>query len=97
MNRALIRFCLLIVFSLGMLLPAKLLAQQNGNKTRILFLLDASGSMLAQMDKATLNNMETMGIQFVTLCLRPWAVQVEQEFAVKLLTQTELYSETYFD
>jgi HK97 family phage portal protein len=52
--------------------------------------------LLAQMDKATLNNMETMGIQFVTLCLRPWAVQVEQEFAVKLLTQTELYSETYF-
>ncbi|MCC6684888.1 MAG: VWA domain-containing protein, partial [Bacteroidia bacterium] len=51
MNRALIRFCLLIVFSLGMLQPAALCAQQNGNKTRILFLLDASGSMLAQMDK----------------------------------------------
>ncbi|MBX7205500.1 MAG: VWA domain-containing protein [Bacteroidia bacterium] len=51
MNRALIRFCLLVVFSVGMLQPAALRAQQNGNKTRILFLLDASGSMLAQMDK----------------------------------------------
>lgn len=52
--------------------------------------------LLAQMDKATLNNMETMGIQFVTLCLRPWAVQVEQEFARKLLTRNERISESYF-
>jgi len=52
--------------------------------------------LLAQMDKATLNNMETMGIQFVTLCLRPWAVQVEQEFARKLLTRNERISEAYF-
>jgi phage portal protein BeeE len=40
--------------------------------------------------------METMGIQFVTLCLRPWAVQVEQEFARKLLTQNERISESHF-
>ena len=52
--------------------------------------------LLAQLDKATLNNMETMGIQFVTMCLRPWAVQVEQEFALKLLTSTEQRSENYF-
>lgn len=52
--------------------------------------------LLAQLDNATLNNMETMGIQFVTLCLRPWAVQVEQEFSRKLLTQNERISETYF-
>lgn len=52
--------------------------------------------LLAQLDNATLNNMETMGIQFVTLCLRPWAVQVEQEFAAKLLTRNELFSESYF-
>ncbi len=52
--------------------------------------------LLAQLDKATLNNMETMGIQFVTLCLRPYAVQAEQEFARKLLTRSELQSENYF-
>ena len=52
--------------------------------------------LLAQMDKATLNNMETMGIQFVTLCLRPYAVQVEQEFARKLLTKSERISEDYY-
>ncbi len=52
--------------------------------------------LLQQLDKATLNNMETMGIQFVNLCLRPWAVQAEQEFARKLLTETERRSESYF-
>lgn len=52
--------------------------------------------LLQQLDKATLNNMETMGIQFVNLCLRPWAVQTEQEFARKLLTADERRSESYF-
>lgn len=52
--------------------------------------------MLGQLDNATLNNMETLQTQFVNLCLRPWAVQFEQECAVKLLTSTELYSETFF-
>lgn len=52
--------------------------------------------LLAQMDKSTFNNMENMSVQFVTLCLRPWAVQCEQEFAAKLLTQNELFSERYF-
>ena len=52
--------------------------------------------LLAQMDKSTFNNMENMSVQFVTLCLRPWAVQCEQEFADKLLTQNELFSERYF-
>lgn len=52
--------------------------------------------LLAQLDKATLNNMETMSIQFVTLCLRPWAVQTEQEFAIKLLTNDELLNERYY-
>lgn len=52
--------------------------------------------MLGQLDNATLNNMETLQTQFVNLCLRPWAVQVEQEFAVKLLTYNELISETFF-
>lgn len=52
--------------------------------------------LLAQMDKSTFNNMENMSVQFVTLCLRPYAVQCEQEFAAKLLTSDELFSERYF-
>lgn len=52
--------------------------------------------MLGQLDNATLNNMETLQTQFVNLTLRPYAVQVEQEFALKLLTETEWRSESYF-
>lgn len=52
--------------------------------------------MLGQLDNATLNNMETLQTQFVNLTLRPYAVQVEQEFALKLLTESEWRSESYF-
>jgi len=52
--------------------------------------------MLGQLDNATLNNMETLQTQFVNLCLRPWAVQTEQEFTLKLLTRDEWMSESYF-
>lgn len=52
--------------------------------------------MLGQLDNATLNNMETLQTQFVNLTLRPYAVQVEQEFALKLLTESEWRGETYF-
>lgn len=52
--------------------------------------------MLGQLDNATLNNMETLQTQFVNLTLRPYAVQVEQEFAIKLLTESEWRGETHF-
>ena len=52
--------------------------------------------MLGQLDNATLNNMETLQTQFVNLTLRPYAIQVEQEFALKLLTENEWRGETHF-
>lgn len=52
--------------------------------------------LLQNMDRATFNNIEMMTTLFVTLCLRPWAVQAEQEFLLKLLTTTEKLSERYF-
>lgn len=52
--------------------------------------------LLAQLDRATFNNIETMNVQFVVLCLRPWCVQAEQEFARKLLTTDEKTSGRYF-
>lgn len=52
--------------------------------------------LLQQLDRATFNNIETMNVQFVTLCLRPWAVQAEQEFARKLLTADEKRNGKYF-
>lgn len=52
--------------------------------------------LLSQMNDATFNNIETMSIEFVTLCLRPWAVQFEQECAVKLLTSEEKTADSHF-
>ena len=52
--------------------------------------------LIGQLDRATFNNIEVMNTQFVTLCLRPWAIQAEQEFAVKLLTREEKTSDRLF-
>lgn len=52
--------------------------------------------LLQNMDRATFNNIEMMTTLFVTLCLRPWAVQAEQEMLIKLLTTSEKMSGSYF-
>ena len=52
--------------------------------------------LLQQLDRATFNNIETMNTQFVSLCLRPWAVQIEQEFTRKMLSGAEKASGRYF-
>lgn len=52
--------------------------------------------LLENMDGATLDNIETMSTQFVTLTLRPWAVQFEQEYLLKTLTRDERESDKYF-
>jgi HK97 family phage portal protein len=52
--------------------------------------------LLQQLDRATFNNIETMNIQFVVLCLKPWAVQFEQEMHIKTLTKAEKTNSGYF-
>jgi len=52
--------------------------------------------LIQDLGDTTFNNVETMSTQFVTLCLRPWSVQTEQEFAVKTLTEQEKRAMEYF-
>jgi HK97 family phage portal protein len=52
--------------------------------------------LLQQLDRATFNNIETMNIQFVVLCLKPWAVQFEQEMFIKTLTKAEKVNSGFF-
>lgn len=52
--------------------------------------------LLAQLDRATFNNIEVMNTQFVTLCLRPWVVQAEQELSRKLLSESEKRNRSHF-
>ena len=45
--------------------------------------------MLNDLEKATFNNMEQMGIYFVMYTLMPWAVKIEQALSKSLLTAEE--------
>lgn len=52
--------------------------------------------LIQDLGDSTFNNVETMSTQFVTICLRPWAVKAEQEFWAKTLTDAEKRSMRYF-
>ena len=52
--------------------------------------------LFQDLGDTTFNNVETMSTQFVTLCLRPFAVQTEQEFFIKTLTRDEKTQGKYF-
>ena len=45
--------------------------------------------MIGDLDKATYNNTELMGIEYVTYTLMPWLVKIQAEFARKLLREDE--------
>lgn len=51
--------------------------------------------MIGDLDKATYNNTELMGIEYVTYTLMPWLVKIQAEFARKLLREDEK-SSLYF-
>lgn len=52
--------------------------------------------LLHHMDRMTFNNVEMLSVQFVTLCIRPWAVQFEQEMARKTLSAAEKATASHF-
>lgn len=56
--------------------------------------------MLQHLDKATFNNIEHLGIEFVVYSLAPWMKIWEQQLSAKLLTENEqqdLFFETDFN
>ena len=52
--------------------------------------------LFQDLGDTTFNNVESLSTQFVTLCLRPFAVQAEQEFFIKTLTKDEKTQGRYF-
>lgn len=52
--------------------------------------------LFQDLGDTTFNNIESMGIQFVNLCLRPWAVEYEQEMWMKTLTENERRADRLF-
>jgi HK97 family phage portal protein len=45
--------------------------------------------MVCDLEHATFSNIEQQGIDFVQNCIRPWAVKHNQEYARKLLSESE--------
>lgn len=52
--------------------------------------------MIGDLDKATFSNIEQQSIEFVTHCIRPWAVRLEQAIHCAILSDSPQQRRTYF-
>lgn len=52
---------------------------------------------IGSLERATFNNIEEQSLEFVTDCIRPWCVRIEQEFNRKLLTAQERQQGYFFE
>ena len=64
---------------------AQLLDSRKFQKLEICTIYRIPPHMMGEMDRATFNNVESLGIQFVNLTLTPWITRIEQEINYKLL------------
>lgn len=77
---------------------AQFLETKKYGKNDIATLFQIPPHMLADLDKATLNNIEELGINFVVHTMRPWLVNWEQELRQKLFVgDGEHYAEFLVD
>lgn len=68
---------------------AQFLETRKFQVTDIARLFHVPPHMIADLERATNNNIEHQGLEFVVFTLRPWLVQWEQTIAWKLLTEEE--------
>lgn len=52
--------------------------------------------LIGDLDKATFSNIEQQSIEFVTHCIRPWAVRLEQAIHCAILSDSPQQRRTYF-
>lgn len=74
---------------------AQFIATRKFQKTEIATIYGVPPHMIADLDRATNNNIEHQGMEFVTYCLMPYLVRLEEEFNRKLLRHDE-FEEYYF-
>lgn len=70
---------------------AQFIATRKFQKTEIATIYGVPPHMIADLDRATNNNIEQQGIEFVNYCLMPYLVELESEFNRKLLTSDEFW------
>ncbi len=64
---------------------AQLVEQQKWSVEQVCRIFNVPPHMLHSLDRATFNNIEEMGLNFVTYSLRPWLVRWEQQIKMQLL------------
>lgn len=74
---------------------AQFIATRKFQKTEIATIYGIPPHMIADLERATNNNIEHQGMEFVTYCLMPYLVRIEEEFNRKLLVHDE-QGEYYF-
>jgi len=74
---------------------AQFIATRKFQKTEIATIYGVPPHMIADLERATNNNIEHQGMEFVQYCLMPYLVRLEEEFNRKLLRHDE-FGEYYF-
>lgn len=74
---------------------AQFIATRKFQKTEIATIYGIPPHMIADLERATNNNIEHQGMEFVQYCLMPYLVRLEEEFNRKLLREDE-FGEYYF-
>ena len=68
---------------------AQFIATRKFQKTEIATIYGVPPHMIADLERATNNNIEHQGMEFVQYCLMPYLVRLEEEFNRKLLRHDE--------
>ena len=74
---------------------AQFIATRKFQKTEIATIYGIPPHMIADLERATNNNIERQGMEFVQYCLLPYLVRIEEEFNRKLLRDDE-FADYYF-
>lgn len=74
---------------------AQFIATRKFQKTEIATIYGIPPHMIADLERATNNNIEHQGMEFVQYCLMPYLVRIEEEFNRKLLRDDE-FGDYYF-
>lgn len=74
---------------------AQFLQSRKFQLLEIARIFNISPHLLKDLERATYNNIEQLGIEHVVYTLRPWCVRIEQSMSVKLLT-TPIEKQEYF-
>ena len=74
---------------------AQFIATRKFQKTEVVTIYGVPPHMIADLERATNNNIEHQGMEFVQYCLMSYITRLEEEFNRKLLRDDE-YNEYYF-